>query len=249
MGREGRDRQTAPAAKGRHGPDEPALASDSIPVPIAIAAPRGLFRELLSGLLGGDPQFRVVGEAESEQEIEEVLRRRRPRVLVLDEEALGKAGEKAIARLRRATPTRILVLATRPADVTVRGVLRSGAAGLVGKELGSRTLIRAIRAVAAGEVWADRLVTARTLEDLAGDRVQAPAAQNPLTRREREIAEGVAGGLRNKEIARRLRITEKTVKSHLHHIFRKLQVDNRFAVGLYTLERGLEDDARERESP
>jgi DNA-binding NarL/FixJ family response regulator len=152
-------------------------------------------------------------------------------------------GGGTIARLRRANcSTRILLLTARPEEAFARQALRAGALGIFLKSLGLDALIRAIRAVADGEVWADQQVTAQAIEDLAGSLGRVPAPPDPLIVREREIADGVAHGLRKKEIARRLRITEKTVKSHLHHIFRKLQVDNRFAVGLYTLKRGGETE-------
>ena len=73
-------------------------------------------------------------------------------------------------------------------------------------------------------------------ERIADPIANPPADLNSLTRREQEITHDVGRGLRNKEIARRLNISEKTVKSHLNNIFRKLQVDNRFAVGLYSLD-------------
>jgi two-component system, NarL family, response regulator YdfI len=126
-------------------------------------------------------------------------------------------------------------MATRSTAETVARVLRVGAMGLVGKQLDFATLVRAIRVVAAGELWANRRVTAQTVEHLANGPDRA-TGEGRLTQREAEIAEAVGRGLRNKDIARRLSISEKTVKSHLNNIFRKLDVDNRFAVGLYALD-------------
>ena len=165
------------------------------------------------------------------------MKESRPAVLLFDYEGLGPSAERAIQRLHRsAKGTRILVLATRSSDETVERVLRSGASGLVGKQQPFATLVRAIRAVAAGELWANRRATAHIVELLSGpsDRNASPVER--LTRREWEITDAVAQGLRNKDIARTLSISEKTVKSHLNNIFRKLQVDNRFAVGLYALD-------------
>jgi DNA-binding NarL/FixJ family response regulator len=236
---------TVPSGPDRSEKGSHAVSGAGQAVGVAIAAEPGLFRELLSGLLRADSILRVVGEGQSEDEIGEILRRERPRVLLLDAATIAEGQEGMISRLRRAAAaTRILVLAARSGGDEVRQVLHAGAAGLVCKESGSQTLLRAIRAVADGEVWADRQVTARAIEDLAATFGRVPEPERPLTKREKEIADGVARGFRNKEIARRLRITEKTVKSHLHHIFRKLQVDNRFAVGLYTLERGGERRGR-----
>ena len=163
-------------------------------------------------------------------------------MLLFDYEALGPNGESMIARLRReATATRFLVLATRSGADTVERVLRAGAAGLVGKELDLVTLVRAIRSVAGGEVWANRLVTAHALEYLAGLSelgVLRSSTNGHLTRRESEIVQEVGLGLRNKEIAGKLRISEKTVHTHLNNIFRKLQMSNRIAVALFARELG-----------
>jgi len=153
---------------------------------------------------------------------------------LFDYEGLGPSAERAIRRLHRiARGTRILVLATRSSDETVERVLRVGASGLIGKQQTFNTLVRAIRAVAAGELWANRRATAHVVELLSGPSDRGASESERLTSREWDITDAVGQGLRNKEIARGLRISEKTVKSHLNNIFRKLHVDNRFAVGLY----------------
>jgi DNA-binding NarL/FixJ family response regulator len=200
---------------------------------IAIAARPSLMCEALSLALENEPGLDLEGRAGNEEEARRILRRGRPSVLLLDYEDLGPSCERVIQRLRRlARATRILVLATRSSDETVERVIRAGASGLVGKQQTFATLVHAIRAVAAGELWANRRATAHLVEFLA-DPTTREAAPTRLTRREREITEAVGQGLRNKDIGRRLDISEKTVKSHLNNIFRKLEVDNRFAAGLY----------------
>jgi DNA-binding NarL/FixJ family response regulator len=208
---------------------------------IAVATRPALVREILSRALSAEPGLTVVGHASEESAIRELLKVERPRVLLFDFEALGPSGESMIARMRRDSPsTRFLVLATRSGAETVERVLRAGASGLVGKELDLETVVRAIRSVAAGEVWANRLVTAHALEYLAGLSelgVPRPSTSNGhLTRREAEIVTEVGLGLRNKEIAAKLRISEKTVHTHLNNIFRKLQMGNRIALALFARE-------------
>jgi DNA-binding NarL/FixJ family response regulator len=203
---------------------------------VAITTESVLYRDVLSRLLNADPALKIVGQAHNEKDLTRVLRRERPQALLFDYEALGPNGEGIISRLRRAAPaTRILVMATRSGSERVEQVLRAGASGLVGKHLGFQTLIRAIHAVARGEVWANRRTTARALEHLA---TRLPGAEDQLTRRELQIADGVGRGLRNKEIASQLKISQKTVKSHLNNIFRKLRLDGRVALGLLAQERG-----------
>ena len=116
-------------------------------------------------------------------------------------------------------------------------VLRFGASGLVGKQLAFATLERAIHALAMGELWANRRATADFVDRLTDDSGRVADSDGQLTTRESEIIDDVGRGLRNKDIARRLNISEETVKSHLNNIFRKLRVDNRFAAGMYALTR------------
>lgn len=180
----------------------------------------------------------VVGRASDEDEARALLRKKRPAVLVLDYEGFGPSAERAIRSLRRiARGMRVLVVATRSSEEDVARVLRAGASGLVGKQQPFATLVRAIHAVASGEIWANRRATAHLVELLSQPASAAQPSEGQLTGREWEITESVGRGLRNKEIAKSLKISEKTVKSHLNNIFRKLRVDNRFALGLYTLDR------------
>jgi DNA-binding NarL/FixJ family response regulator len=188
---------------------------------------------VLGRALGQEDGLSVVGHAATESEIAETLRVAPPEVLLFDYEALGPNGEAVISRVRREFPkTRILVLATRSGPETVERVLHAGASGLVGKESDLLTLVRALRSVANGEIWANRRDTARALERLALVSGRHVGSAGTLTRRETEIVEWVGHGLRNKEIAHRLRINEKTVKTHLNNIFRKLHVDSRIALAL-----------------
>jgi DNA-binding NarL/FixJ family response regulator len=204
-----------------------------------VAARPALFCEILSSKLQDEPGLEIAGAARDEEEVRALLARSRPAVLLFDYEGLGPSAELAIRRLRRtARGTRILVLATRSGDETLERVLRAGAAGLVGKQQPFATLVRAIHAVAAGELWANRVATAHVVERLAAPLSAGGGEPDErLTDREWEIVDAVGQGIRNKEIGKRLRISEKTVKSHLNNIFRKLRVDNRFAVGLYSLDR------------
>ena len=201
---------------------------------LAIATQPALLRDVLSRLLSREPDIEIVGQGHDEDRIVEVLKAVSPELLLLDYEALGPNSESIIARLRRIAPrTRIRVMATRSADEYVERVLRAGAAGLVGKQLDFVALLRAVRAVAAGEIWANRRAQALTLERLTDFSGGAAEPEGQLTRREQQIVDGVARGLRNKEIARQLDISEKTVKSHLNNIFQKLGLEGRFALAIF----------------
>jgi len=204
---------------------------------IAIATQSPLFRDVLSLSLAEEETIEIVGEGREEAGIVEILKKETPDLLLFDSEGLGSTSEGMIARLRRQAPsTRILVMASRCADENVEKVLRAGASGLVGKQVGYETFLRAVRAVVAGEIWANRRAQALTLEHLTDFGAGAPEPEDRLTKRERQIVDGVARGLRNKEIARELNISEKTVKSHLNSVFQKLGLEGRFALAMLRLD-------------
>jgi DNA-binding NarL/FixJ family response regulator len=214
---------------------------DGNQVRLAIATQPALLRDMLSQLLNNQPDLRVVAEGRDEDQITSALEEASPgpQLLLFDYEALGPNSLSIIARLRRMKPEiRILVIATRSSDENVESVLRAGASGLVGKQLDFETLLRAIRSVAAGEIWANRRATALTLEHLTELSTGEPVSAGYLTKREQQIVDGVTRGLRNKEIARQLVISEKTVKSHLNNIFQKLGLEGRFALALFDQSQG-----------
>jgi DNA-binding NarL/FixJ family response regulator len=200
-------------------------------IDLAVATRPALIRDVLSRLLDTVPGLRVVGSAADEDQTRRLLSKLRPDLLLFDYEAMGPNGEGIVARLRRSSPTtRILVIASRSADENVEQVLRSGASGLVGKQLDFAVLVQAINAVTAGELWANRRAAAQAMASLTELAARVPALDGHLTKREWEIADGVSQGLRNKEIAARLSISEKTVKSHLNNVFSKLKISGRIGL-------------------
>ncbi|HEV8611143.1 MAG TPA: response regulator transcription factor [Thermoanaerobaculia bacterium] len=204
-------------------------------VEIVVAAQPPLFCEVLSCQLDDEPRFSVVGRASDSDHMWKVLARENPQVLLFDYEGLGSNAESMVHRLRRAAPAmRILALSNRSSDETAVRALGAGASGVVGKQLKFSVLVNAIQAVAEGEIWGKPRNTALALENLTAG--SAGGSKSDLTKREYEVADACSRGLRNKEIAKLLHISEKTVKGHLNNIFRKLQVNNRFALGLYIRE-------------
>jgi len=220
------------------------VASDAASgIRIGVASRPGLYRQVLCRALATVDPFVVVGEGWDEETVTALLSREAPRILLFDYEAFGPSGESLIAKLRTtSSATRILVLATRSGDDTAERVLRSGASGLLPKESDFDMLVRAIRAVAAGELWANRIVTAQALERLTGVSAREGATDGRLTRRESDVVAAVALGLRNKEVARKLGISEQTVKSHVNNVLRKLHLQSRMALALYELGRGQPKD-------
>ena len=205
------------------------------PIRVLVATLPALWSEVLARLLERERDLHVVGRAHNEDQLREQVSTHHPHVILFDYEALGPDSEGIIARLRRAAPsTRMLVFATRSGDETTISVLRAGASGLVAKQLGYTALLGALRAVAAGELWAHRRVAAQALDLLVPPAFQRQKLPSQLTKREREVVEGVGRGLRNREIAHALGISERTVKSHLNNIFSKTRVSSRFALSLWS---------------
>jgi DNA-binding NarL/FixJ family response regulator len=192
-----------------------------------VAARPGLWSELLARQLSSEPDVEVIGRVHDEEQIWLVATTNDPAVIVVDREAFGSGCEGLIVRLRRKVPgARTLVFAARSSDETELALLRAGAAGVLEKERGFPVLLTALRAVAAGELWAHRRVIARALELLQQAELSARQASH-LTRREREVVGAVRRGLRNSEVAEALGITERTVKRHLSNIFAKTGASDR----------------------
>lgn len=206
-------------------------------VRLGIAIHPALLRDSIRRLIDREPDLEVVGDARDEGQVVQMLSSETPELLLLDSQGFGAEADQIITRLRRKGPeVRILVMSTGSSNEDMKQMLRAGAWGLVAKD-DFDTLLRAIRAVAGGEIWANRSATARAIEHLPPLPPLAERPESRLTNREHQVAEGVTRGLRNKEIARELDITERTVKSHLNSIFRKLGLEGRIALALFEHDR------------
>jgi len=187
----------------------------------------------------------VVGEAGDGAEAIERARELRPHVILMDIRMPGMDGVEATARLTGAglePPPRVLVLTTFDLDEYVFGALRAGAAGFLLKDAPRERLLEAIRVVHDGEALLSPSITRRLIEDFAArtDPLEPPTALlERLTPREREVLVLVARGLSNAEIAKRLVVTEATVKSHLGSILTKLDLRDRVQAVVFAYEHGI----------
>jgi len=232
-------RATASTASRKRIPPQ-ATAPRTRPVRILVAMPRALLRELLVLRLENETGLQLVGCVHDASELVRTAKRHSPRVLLLDTTVQREGAGRMVLGLRASfRGMRILLLSSQPSDDDLQRALRCGASGIVPTQCDYAMLLRAIHAVARGELWANRRATARALERSFDPVTASEPLGARLTGKERQIVDEVGRGLRNKEIARRLGISEKTVKNHLSSIFRKLNVDNRFAVGLYSRDLGL----------
>jgi DNA-binding NarL/FixJ family response regulator len=223
---------------------------DVRPIRVLLVCRERVIRAALCALIDRQPATTVVGDVEGLDAARAAIVSARPDVTLIDPDLY--AGDGALTDLLRAAAgnTRIVLLTGTPDSAAVAEALENGAAGVVLKQQGPEVLLKAIDRVHAGELWLDRLVTARMLTGLSGaessDRSDPDQAGRtdrrrlaPLTKREREIAALVGEGLRNTQIAERLHISEITVRNHLTSTFRKLRLTNRFQLVIYAFQHGL----------
>jgi DNA-binding NarL/FixJ family response regulator len=203
---------------------------------IVIADDHPVVRAGLRGLLDGDPGFEVVAEAADGRAAVEATERLRPDIVLMDLQMPVMSGTEAIRRIRAmAGAPPVLVLTTYDNDSQILGAIAAGAAGYLLKDTPVEALFGAIRSAVAGGSPLAPSVAARVLRHVGG----AGGDSGPLSAREREVLARVARGRSNGEIARDLRISEATVKTHLIHIYEKLDVQDRTSAVTTALQRGL----------
>ncbi|MFD0559337.1 LuxR family two component transcriptional regulator [Stackebrandtia endophytica] len=202
-------------------------------VSVLIADDHPVVRQGLRTFLELQPGLRIVGEAADGDETLQHIEKLHPDVVLLDLHMPGRSGQEVLAVLaERGDPARVIVLTSVTDSREVAPAIQAGAAGFLYKDVDPDSLARAIRSVHEGQVlFAPGAVAAMA----AG-----PAPQlSQLTDRERQVLSLVAAGLSNRQISTRLTVAEKTVKTHLSSIFRKLGVTDRTQAALYAVRHGL----------
>lgn len=191
-------------------------------------------REGLAGMLAGQADFEVVGEASDGAQGVTLCQRLEPDVVLMDLRMPGMDGVTAIQTLREKRPDiHILVLTTYDSDSDIVRAIEAGATGYLLKDTPREELFRAIRATARGESVLAPAVATRLMQ-----RMREPETVE-LSGRELEVLQLVARGTNNRQIGKALHISEATVKTHLIHIFNKLGVDDRTAAVTVALEKGM----------
>jgi DNA-binding NarL/FixJ family response regulator len=201
-----------------------------------------LVRAGLRGILRETFGFEIVGECADGDEAAEAIAGTGPDVVLMDVRMArldGVAATRLVHDLRPDLP--VLALTTFDDDEALAGMLRAGAAGFVLKGVPAEELHRAVRTVAEGGAWLDPAVTGRVLAVYRA--APAPSKATPalaqLTEREREVLTLVAQGCTNGEIAGRLFIGEGTVKTHINHVFTKLDLRDRAAAIVFAYDHNL----------
>ena len=190
-----------------------------------------IVREGIELIINQQPDMRVVASAATGEEAIELYRTHRPDVTIMDLQLGTMSGLEAIRNIRRDDPSaRIVVLTMYQGDEDVYGAMQAGASTYLFKDAISDDLIRVIRSVHAGEHPVTAAVEARLAER---------AARPALTKRELQVLTSISRGMRNREIATELDVTEDTVIVHVRNIFWKLNVKDRTEAAHVALRRGI----------
>ncbi len=217
------------------------MSDDAAVVRVLLVDDQELIRSGLRRILRRRSGFEVVAECADGSEVLAALAGHEVDVVLMDLRMKDVDGVEAtrLVRSDSGNPP-VLVLTTFDDDELVSGALRAGAAGFVLKDTPSDDLLRAVRAVAAGDSWLDPSVTGRVLETYRRQPATvAPPSLDSLTAREVEVLGAIGRGLSNGEIADALHISELTVKSHIGRIFTKLNLRDRAAAVVCAFETGL----------
>lgn len=206
----------------------------SASIRLLIADDHPVVRDGLRAMLATQPDIDVVGEATTGRQAVDMARSLRPQLVLMDLQMPGLDGASATRRIREELDdVHVLVLTTYDTDADVTRAVEAGATGYLLKDAPREDLFRAVRLAAQGESVLSPGVASRVLHRMRGP------AEEALSSREIEVVACVARGLSNRDIARRLHISEATVKTHLVHIFGKLGVDNRTAAVTTAVARGI----------
>lgn len=215
---------------------------------VLLADDHRLFREGVASLLERAADLALVGEAATGEEAVQLTEELLPDVVLMDLKMPGMGGIEATRSIVGRMPhTGVIIVTMFEDDESVFAALKAGARGYVLKDADRGMLLRAIRAVARGEALLGAPVARRVLEQFSGapSRPVSPTPAHPaplfdeLTPRELDVLRLIAQGLRNREIAQALHISEKTVGNHISNIFTKLQVADRAQAIIRARDAGL----------
>ena len=215
------------------------------PIHVLIADDHVVVRAGLRMLIESQPTMRIVGEAGTKAEVLALAGREQPDIILLD---LHLGQENALdflpELLAKAEEARVIILTGFRNPEDHQRAVQLGAMGVVLKETTPQLLLKSIERVHAGEVWLDRFLTSKLIVTFRDNHKPTKAQEEEkcvekLTEREREVIALVGEGLKNKQIAERLFISETTVRHHLTSIFEKLNVSDRLELLIFAYQKGV----------
>ena len=209
---------------------------------ILIANTHRLVREGLQMMLGQEASVQIVGDAANGMQMFSAISELKPDIVLLDINMPGMDTGETLSILK-SKGTKPLILTTAADEDVILVALKAGARGYLSESTTAHNLIKAIDSISKGEIWVERKMVNRIVEgELNGDppiKEQRNHSKEQLTPREKEILALLKEGYTNKEIAEKLCISEKTVKSHLNNIFRRFNVSGRLQAIVYAIRNGL----------
>jgi DNA-binding NarL/FixJ family response regulator len=206
---------------------------------VLIADDQTLFRTGLARLLDEDPRVEVIGQAVDGRDAVKQAAKFKPDVILMDLKMPNVDGIEATRQIVEADPAvKVVMLTTFETDSQVIQALKAGASGYVLKDSSAQAIVSSIVAVMSGERVMAGAVANRVLEMLTGT-TTPKEFYDGLTSREIEILKLLANGMANKQIAYRLKISEKTVRNHVSNTYEKLGIYDRSQAVLYAVKKGL----------
>jgi DNA-binding NarL/FixJ family response regulator len=219
---------------------EPIPETELPPIRIILVDDHAIVREGVRAILDGRDDMQVIGEFANGTEALAVAAKLAPDLALVDLKMPGISAVDTIRGLHAQVPgIRVLVFTSFGEDSLIRATLDAGAIGYLLKDALQSDLVRAIRSVAAGEAFLAPAAQRQLMELLRKPRSEREA----LTAREADVLRLIAEGLSNKQIARRLNLTEGTVKGYVSQILAKLHLEDRTQAALYAVREGLAGNA------
>lgn len=208
---------------------------------LLLADDHRIVREGIAALLAREPDIELVGQANDGVEVLNLARELRPDLVIIDISMPGLNGMEAMRRIFTEAPNvRVLCLSVHDEKQLVAAVIDAGASGYLLKDCAFEELVRAVRAVMAGQVYLSPAIASIVVEGYRAKRADTGAsAFSQLTPKEREIVQLLAEGHSTKEIAMRLSVSAKTVGTHREHIMDKLQLHSIAQLTRYAIREGL----------
>jgi DNA-binding NarL/FixJ family response regulator len=215
------------------------VTTNPLTVRVLIADDQTLFRVGLARLLEEYPRVEIVGQAGDGAEAVKLVGTLKPDVVLMDLKMPNLDGIEATRQIAASHPSvKVLLLTTFEADNHVIQALKAGASGYILKDSKPDSIVSSLLAVMAGERVMASAVANRVLEMLTGT-TTPKEFYDGLTGREIEILKLLAGGMANKQIAYKLKISEKTVRNHVSNMYEKLNIYDRSQAVLYAVRKGL----------
>jgi DNA-binding NarL/FixJ family response regulator len=216
-------------------------------VRVLVVDDHAVFRRGLTSVLGDEPGVTVVGEAADGLEAVDRALELRPDVVLMDVRMPYLDGIAACAKIKEQYPeTRVVMLSVSEDDADLYAAIRAGASGYLLKEISVEEVARAVRAVQGGQSLISPRMAGRLMDEFAAlarraEESPRPASMPRLTERELEVLRLVAEGLNNGDIAKRLFISQNTVKNHVRNILEKLQLHSRMEAVVYAVREKILD--------